>query len=154
MSKGDEHFMRLALYEAEKARRIGEVPVGAVLVDKQQSVISKGFNLRESKNDPTAHAEIIVLKKASKKLKSWRLTGAALYVTLEPCVMCIGAMLSARIDRLVYGAKDSKAGAVDSVYTIGSDNKLNHKIDILAEVLGVESRRVLSEFFKEIRILN
>ncbi len=154
MSKDDEHFMHLALSEAEKARRIGEVPVGAVLVDKKQSVISKGFNLRESKNDPTAHAEIIVLKKASKKLKSWRLTGNTLYVTLEPCVMCIGAMLSARIDRLVYGAKDSKAGAVDSVYTIGVDNKLNHKIEILAEVLGVESRRILSEFFKEIRILN
>ncbi|MGH7884120.1 MAG: tRNA adenosine(34) deaminase TadA [Thermodesulfobacteriota bacterium] len=147
----DEKFMRLALLEAEKARRINEVPVGCVIIDSNFSILSKSHNLRESQNDPTAHAEILAIKKASKKLKSWRLIDTTLYVTLEPCVMCMGAIINSRIKRVVFGAKDSKAGALITNYNIGTDGKLNHKIEFKERILEKECSKILSEFFKELR---
>lgn len=147
----DEKYMRLALDEAEKARRIFEVPVGAVLVDSNNSILSKAHNLTESNNDPTAHAEILAIKEASNKINSWRLLDTTLYVTLEPCVMCIGAIINSRIKRVVFAARDPKAGALISKYSIGFDNTLNHKILFTEGVLGDESRTILESFFKGIR---
>ena len=147
----DEKFMRLAIEQAEIAGRMGEVPIGAVITDSSQRIISTGYNLREHTNDPTAHAEIIAIKKAGEKLSSWRLDGATIYVTIEPCVMCIGAIILARIRRLVLGARDQKAGAVMSVYNIGVDNKLNHIVEITESVCEEECSKLLKDFFKTLR---
>lgn len=147
----DEKYMRLAIEQAEIAGRIGEVPIGAVITDKSQKIISTAHNLRESTNDPTAHAEIIAIKRAGEKLGSWRLDGATIYVTVEPCVMCIGAIVLARIRRLVFGARDPKAGAVVSLYAIGSDNKLNHKIEYTEGVSVNDCSNLLKDFFKSLR---
>ncbi len=147
----DERFMRLAIEQAEIAGRIGEVPIGAVITDKSGRLISSGHNLRESANDPTAHAEIIAIKKAGKELASWRLDGATIYVTIEPCVMCMGAIILARISRLVFGARDPKAGAVMSVYNIGSENKLNHRIEFTEGVCSDECSNLLKDFFRTLR---
>ncbi|MEQ9618084.1 MAG: tRNA adenosine(34) deaminase TadA [Deltaproteobacteria bacterium] len=147
----DEKYMRLAIEQAEIAGRIGEVPIGAVIVDKSQRVVSRAHNLRESTNDPTAHAEIIAIKKAGEKLGSWRLDGTTIYVTVEPCVMCIGAIVLARTSRLVFGTRDPKAGAVVSVYKIGSDGKLNHKIEYTEGVSMSDCSNLLKDFFKSLR---
>lgn len=147
----DEKYMRLAIEQAEIAGRIGEVPIGAVITDKAGRLISSGHNLRESTNDPTAHAEIIAIKKAGEELSSWRLDGATIYVTIEPCVMCMGAIILARIGRLVYGARDPKAGAVISVYNIGCENKLNHRIEFTEGVCGNECSNLLKDFFRSLR---
>ena len=147
----DEKYMRLALAEAEKARRIFEVPVGAVLIDKTNSILSKAHNLRESNNDPTAHAEILAIKEASNKINSWRLLDTTLYVTLEPCVMCAGAIINSRIKRVVFAARDTKAGALISKYSIGLDNSLNHKLHFTEGVLEEESRKLLASFFENLR---
>lgn len=144
--------MRLAVKEAEKAGRIDEVPVGAVLVSEDLSILSKAHNLRELKNDPTAHAELLVIKKASTELKSWRLHGTTLYATLEPCVMCMGAIINSRIKRLVFGARDPKAGALVSNFGIGLDNKLNHEVEFSEGVLENECSSLLKEFFNTIRV--
>ena len=146
-----EHFMRLAIEQAQLAGRIGEVPIGAVIVNSEQRVISTGYNLRESTNDPTAHAEIIAIKKAAESLGSWRLTGTTLFVTLEPCIMCIGAIVLARIEYLVFGADDPKAGAVGSVYNIGTDDKLNHTVQHHHGVCEKECSALLKNFFKNLR---
>lgn len=143
--------MRLALEEAKKAKRINEVPIGCVIVDSANCILSKSHNLRELKNDPTAHAEIIAIKEASEKLQSWRLTETTLYVTLEPCVMCMGAIINSRTKRIVFGAKDPKAGALVSNYEIGWDSKLNHKIEFTEGILGKECSDILIKFFEEIR---
>lgn len=143
--------MRLALEEAKMARRINEVPVGCVIIDSTCSILSKSHNLRESKNDPLGHAEILAIKKASEKLGSWRLIDTTLYVTLEPCVMCMGAIVNSRIKRVVFGANDPKAGALVSKYNIGLDDKLNHKIEFSEGVLEKECSEILKEFFEELR---
>lgn len=149
--KNDEKFMRLAIEQAEIAWRLGEVPIGAVVTDSSDKVISSGHNLRETTNDPTAHAEVVAIKKASEHINSWRLEGCTLYVTVEPCVMCIGAIVLSRISRLVFGARDPKAGAVLSLYKIGTDNKLNHSIDYKEGVCAEDCSRILKQFFAALR---
>jgi len=142
----DEKFMLIALEEAEKAAGINEVPVGAcVVVDGK--IISRAHNLRENIPDPTAHAEILVLREAAKILGDWRLESATLYVTVEPCPMCAGAALLARVKRVVYGCADEKAGALGSVYDISSDPRLTHKFLVRSGVLADKSRALLREFF-------
>jgi tRNA(adenine34) deaminase len=147
----DERFMRLAIKEALKAGRIGEVPVGAVVVGGSGEIISQAHNLRETSSDPTAHAEIIAIKEAAKKLENWRLAETILYVTLEPCVMCMGAIVLSRIKKVVFGARDPKAGAVVSVYNIGVDEKLNHRVQIKEGVLEDECADLLKRFFENVR---
>jgi len=151
MTDKDKKFMLLAIEEAQLAGSIGEVPIGSVITDKDNNIISSGYNLREKNQDPTAHAEIIAIRRASEKLQSWRMDGTTLYVTLEPCAMCIGAIVLARVSRLVFGARDTKAGAVYSVYNIGTDNKLNHSVEVIEGVLETQCSDLLKEFFKTLR---
>jgi tRNA(adenine34) deaminase len=146
----DDDYMRLALAEAEKAVACGETPVGAVLVLGGE-VIARAHNMRETWQDPTAHAEAIVLREASARLGRWRLQNTTLYVTLEPCLMCAGALVLARVNRLVYGCRDPKAGALGSVYDVVRDGRLNHLYRITPGVLETECRRVLSGFFEKRR---
>lgn len=143
----DQKYMRLALAEARAALDHGDVPIGAVIV-RDGAVIARAHNQRELLQDPTAHAEVIALTQASSALETWRLTGCTLYVTLEPCVMCAGALVLARIDRLVYGAVDPKAGACESLYRITQDERLNHRIAPVAGVLAEECGELLREFFR------
>lgn len=150
----DEAYMRKALKWAEKARERGEVPVGAVLVAKTGEILAYGYNLRETWQTPLAHAEIIAVQKAAKKLGAWRLLETTLYVTLEPCVMCAGALVQARVSRIVYGATDPKAGATDSLYQICNDPRLNHQIPITRGVLGEECGTILKDFFRARRLEN
>ena len=147
----DEKYMRMALEWAEKARELGEVPVGAVLVAADGSLLAHGYNLRETGNDPLAHAEILAIKAASQRLGQWRLLGTTLYVTLEPCVMCAGALVQARVQRVVYGATDPKAGGTESLYQICSDPRLNHRIELTSGVLQAKCSSILSDFFRERR---
>jgi tRNA(adenine34) deaminase len=149
-SKDDEKWMERALVAAIDAATRGEVPVGAVLI-KHKRLIAEGSNSPIGLNDPTAHAEIVVIRKAAAILNNYRLTGTTLYVTLEPCVMCVGAMIHARIDRLVYGAADPKSGAVSSLYTIASDGLLNHNMKISGPVHEHRCALVLKNFFAERR---
>jgi tRNA(adenine34) deaminase len=147
----DERFMRLAIEEAKKAELIGEVPIGALVVGEGGEIISRAHNIREASSDPTAHAEIIAIREAAKKNRNWRIPGTTLYVTLEPCVMCMGAIILARIERLVFGSLDPKAGAALSLYNIGVDGKLNHRIRVKEGVLKDESADLLKRFFENIR---
>jgi len=149
-SENDIYFMRLALEEAESAFDADEVPVGAVIV-QGDAVIARTHNRRESSNDPTGHAELLALRVASQKLQTWRLSEVTLYVTKEPCIMCAGAMVNARLGRLVYGCRDEKGGAVDSLYKLLSDNRLNHQVDIVSGVLEDECAEILKRFFQERR---
>ncbi len=142
--------MTLALSEAERASEKGEVPIGAVIVVDRR-VVARGHNLRELNNDPTAHAEMIAIGKAAKKLKLWRLANSTLYVTVEPCVMCIGAIILARIPRLVFGCCDPKGGAVGSLYDISNDKRLNHRVQVTSGVLADEAQALLKDFFKKLR---
>jgi len=146
----DEYFMHLALNEAKKALKKKEVPVGCILVCKNE-VISKGYNLREKNQNPLHHAEIIAINKAARKLKSWRLSDITIYVTLEPCPMCAGAMLQARIKRLVYGTEDPKSGAVNSLMNLTQDKRLNHQIETESGILREECSTILKDFFKSLR---
>jgi tRNA(adenine34) deaminase len=148
----DEHFMRRALQEAERAFAEDEVPIGAVIVHDQR-VIASAHNQREQLGDPTAHAEMIALTQAAAALDSWRLENCTLYVTLEPCPMCAGAIVLARVPRVVYGAADPKAGAVDSLYRLLSDARLNHQAEVVPGVLREACGEVLSRFFQEKRRL-
>ncbi|BCB96702.1 tRNA-specific adenosine deaminase [Dissulfurispira thermophila] len=145
-----ELYMRLAIKEAEKAFNEDEVPVGAVLVIEEE-IIACAHNMRETTFDPIAHAEVIVLKEAAQKIKNWRLTGATLYVTKEPCIMCAGAMINARLGKVVYGCEDTKAGAVKSLYQLLSDKRLNHQVEVVSGVLEDECAELLKKFFKERR---
>lgn len=142
--------MREAIQEANEAARKGEVPIGAVIVINDQ-IIAKAHNLREITGDPTAHAEVLVIREAAKVKRHWRLLGATLYTTLEPCPMCAGAMVMARITRLVYGASDPKAGAAGSIMNIVQDLRLNHRLDVTGGVMETECGELLKEFFKEKR---
>jgi tRNA(adenine34) deaminase len=146
----DRSMMAVALGLAREARNVGEVPVGAVVV-RDGRIISQAYNLRETLCDPTAHAERLALAWAGQVLRSWRLDGCVLYVTLEPCPMCAGAIVQSRIPRVVYGAADPKAGACASLYALLSDPRLNHQARITAGVMALECGEVLKEFFQERR---
>jgi tRNA(adenine34) deaminase len=146
----DRAMLGRALEMAREARNLGEVPVGAVVVHSGR-IISQAFNLRETLEDPTAHAERLALSWAGRALGTWRLDDCVLYVTLEPCAMCAGAIVLSRIGRLVYGASDPKTGACRSLYRIVSDPRLNHQVEVTAGVLGAECGEILIEFFQERR---
>ena len=146
----DIDFMRQALAEAHKAAALGETPIGAVLVIGNE-IIAAAHNMRETWQDPSAHAELLVVREASAKLGRWRLTDATVYVTLEPCLMCSGALVLARVGRLVYGCRDPKAGALGSVYDVVRDGKLNHVYRITPGILEAECRDVLQVFFEKLR---
>jgi tRNA(adenine34) deaminase len=147
MTHRDEHFMHIALKEAEAALEKGEVPVGAVLV-KGNRIIAKTHNKKEAYNDPTAHAELTAIKEGAAEAGNWRLADAILYVTKEPCVMCAGAMINARLSKLVYGCKDKKYGAVTSLYDITSNPLLNHQVKVVSGVLEKECSDILKMFFR------
>lgn len=149
---GDSHFMRMALDQAVAAFEQDEVPVGAVIVH-QHRVIGAAHNQREALRDPTAHAEMLAITQASESLNDWRLNGCTLYVTLEPCPMCAGALVNARIDRVVFGAWDAKAGAVSSLFSIGSDSRLNHRFEVSAGVMQEDCGAILTEFFRRKRAM-
>jgi tRNA(adenine34) deaminase len=144
----DEHFMEQALAEARKAREAAEVPVGALVVTKDGEIIGRGYNRPISVHDPTSHAEIVAIREAAHHLANYRLTGTTLYCTLEPCVMCAGAIVHARIARLVFGARDPKAGAAGSLYNVVSDSRLNHQPEVVSGVREAECRQLLQEFFE------
>jgi tRNA(adenine34) deaminase len=146
----DIYFMRIALEEAALAGMVDEVPVGAVLV-KEGKVLARTHNLRESSRDPSAHAEVLALREGAGYSDSWRLSGATLYATKEPCIMCAGTIVNSRIARLVYGCKDLKAGGVDSLYNILRDERLNHQVEVTAGVLEEECALLLKKFFRERR---
>ena len=148
--RDDTYWMGKALREAEKAACRDEVPIGAVVV-KDGAVIGRGYNLREGKQDPSAHAEMIAIRQAARRLGCWRLTGCVLYVTLEPCLMCMGAILLARFDRVVFGCYDPKGGAAGSLYDLSDDSRLNHRLELTPGVRGEECAEILSSFFTELR---
>ncbi len=147
----DVRFMRLALREAERALDEDEVPVGAVIVDREGRVVGKAHNQRETLKDPTAHAEMIALTQAAEAAGTWRLDGASIYVTLEPCPMCAGALVNARVSRLVFGARDPKAGACGSLYDIVRDRRLNHRLAVEEGVGAEEAGDLLRGFFRSRR---
>lgn len=148
----NEHFMQLALDEAELALREEEVPIGAVIVHDGR-VIARAHNQREQLRDPTAHAEMIAITQASESRQSWRLEDCVLFVTLEPCPMCAGAILQARIPKVVYGATDPKAGAVDTLYRLLDDARLNHRVETIGGVLAEACGQILRRFFQSQRKL-
>ena len=148
--QNDRDFMRLALEQAEGARRHDDVPIGAVVV-RNDEVIAAAGNERELRADPTAHAEVLALQAASQKLGSWRLEDTTLYVTLEPCPMCAGAIVLARVPRLVYATQDPRAGAAYSLYNIVQDPRLNHSVDMTTGVLEEEASELLRSFFEDKR---
>ncbi|WP_136429043.1 tRNA adenosine(34) deaminase TadA [Haemophilus influenzae] len=150
-SEFDEKMMRHALELANKAEALGEIPVGAVLVDEDGNIIGEGWNLSIVQNDPTAHAEIIALRNGAKNIQNYRLLNTTLYVTLEPCTMCAGAILHSRIKRLVFGASDYKTGAVGSRFHFFDDYKMNHTLEITSGVLAEDCSQKLSAFFQKRR---
>lgn len=143
--------MNLAIAEARRAGARGEVPVGAVIADRRGLVLAAAGNASIGRSDPAAHAEIMVMRAAGKKLGNYRLTGATIYVTLEPCAMCAAAMVQARIEKLVFGAADPRAGAVVSLYNIGGDSRLNHQFVVEQGVMAAECAALLTDFFREKR---
>lgn len=150
MEKDDAYWMGKAIAQAKRAEAIGEVPIGAVLV-RDGAVIARGHNLRESSQDPSAHAELIAIRKAARKLGSWRLSGATLYVTLEPCTMCMGAVILSRLERVVFGSFDPKGGAAGSLFDLSNDKRLNHSVTLTPGVRGAETSALLSNFFAALR---
>ncbi|RDV26451.1 tRNA adenosine(34) deaminase TadA [Lysinibacillus capsici] len=146
----DRLFMKQALEEAQKAALLGEVPIGAVLV-YEGKIIARAHNLRETTQNATTHAELLVIQEACKKIGSWRLEDTTLYVTLEPCPMCAGAILQSRVPRVVYGARDQKAGCVDSLYHLLNDERFNHECDVTEGILAEECGQILTDFFKALR---
>lgn len=148
----DEYWMKNAIELARKAAIKDEVPVGAVLIDSQGQKISQGFNLRESLHTSLGHAEILALHRASKLKKSWRLLDTTLYVTLEPCLMCAGALIQSRVKRVVFGAYDPKGGAFGTLYNVAQDKRLNHQIEVTGGFMEAECAQLLKSFFKMKRI--
>ncbi|MEY2371911.1 MULTISPECIES: tRNA adenosine(34) deaminase TadA [Lysinibacillus] len=146
----DRLFMKQALEEAQQAALLGEVPIGAVLV-YEGKIIARAHNLRETTQNATTHAELLVIQEACKKIGSWRLENTTLYVTLEPCPMCAGAILQSRVPRVVYGARDQKAGCVDSLYRLLNDERFNHECDVTEGILAEECGQILTDFFKALR---
>jgi len=151
MEKNHEQMMLLALEEAEKAGQSGEVPIGAVLVSDSGDILAKAYNRTIGLADPTGHAEILALRKAAQKIKNYRLLNTTLYVTLEPCVMCMGAIIHARIARVVYGARDPKWGALGSIYNFVAEKKFNHHPEITAGICEEPCRAIIQNFFRRKR---
>ncbi|MBR2216078.1 MAG: tRNA adenosine(34) deaminase TadA [Selenomonadaceae bacterium] len=151
MREDDTHYMKMALMEARRAYALAEVPIGAIIIDEEGELVATGYNRREIDNDATAHAEMIAIKSACEKLNRWRLTGLTLYVTIEPCPMCAGAIIMSRLSRVVYGGYDVKAGAVDSLFNVLSHPGLNHQPDVTAGVLAEECADLMKKFFRERR---
>ncbi len=147
----DHRWMQLALEEADLAAQAGDVPIGAVIVGSDGQLLSRAQNRREQDADPTAHAEILALRAAGQALGGWRLDDCTLYVTLEPCPMCAGALVNSRIKRLVYAAADPKAGAIESLYELAEDDRLNHRFAFTSGVMAEESRQRLQAFFQRLR---
>jgi tRNA(adenine34) deaminase len=150
LNSEDEQFMKIALEEAKRAGEEGEVPIGAVLVSEGE-VIGRGRNRPISLSDPTAHAEILALREGAARMGNYRLPNSTLYVTVEPCTMCAGAILQARVRRLVFGAEDPKTGAVRSIYSLFEDERLNHRVEVTSGILLEECREILRRFFQERR---
>ncbi len=150
----DADWMTVALAEADAAATVGEVPVGCVIVNAAGDEIGRGRNAREALGDPTAHAEMIAIRAAAIRMGGWRLEGATAYVTLEPCAMCAGALVLARVSRVVFGCADSKAGAVTTLYRIGSDPRLNHRFEVVQGVRDIECSERLRRFFAKLRADN
>lgn len=148
--KDDNYYMGVALEEAQKAFDLGEVPIGAILVINDE-IVAKAHNMRETWQDATAHAEVILIQETCKKLGRWRLTGATLYVTIEPCPMCAGALVNSRVDRLVYGSADYKAGAIESIFNVVQNAALNHRIDVTTGVRADECSQIMRDFFRQRR---
>ncbi|WP_243372743.1 tRNA adenosine(34) deaminase TadA [Geotalea sp. SG265] len=148
--RDDAFWMGKAIAQAEKAAARGEVPIGAVIV-RDGKIIARGHNLREGKQDPAAHAELIAIRRAAKKTTNWRLLGATLYVTLEPCLMCMGAILLARVEKVVFGCYDPKGGAAGSLYDLSDDRRLNHRVTLVPRVREGECAALLSNFFADLR---
>lgn len=151
MKQEDAFYMRAALAEAAQAYALGEVPIGAVLVDEAGEIVARGHNLRERDHDATAHAEMIAIRAACERLGRWRLSGLTLYVTIEPCPMCAGAIVMSRVDRVVYGGTDYKAGACESLFNIPGHPALNHHPEVTAGVLAEECADIMKRFFRERR---
>ncbi len=151
--KNDEEYMDIALKEAKKAFLKNEVPIGAIIVNSRGEIIARKHNQVISKNDTTAHAEILAIKTASKKTKNYRLINTTMYVTIEPCIMCMGAIIHARIKKVVFGAFDKKWGACSSLYDFSKDSRLNHKVEVVSGVLKNETKTIIQDFFKQKRIL-
>ena len=149
----DQRYMKMAIEQAKIAEENGDVPIGAVIVYKNQ-IIAKAYNQRQQLQDPTAHAEIIALTQAAAFVESWRLHDCTIYVTLEPCPMCAGALVLGRLDRLVYGCDDPKTGACKSLYNIVQDERLNHRLKVTSGVLADDCSRILQDFFQRRRIEN
>src|SRR5438132_4614208 len=147
----DANWMAEALSEASMAAAEGEVPIGAVVVVEGR-IVGRGRNARESRRDPTAHAEVLALQEAARSLQRWRLSGATVYATLEPCPMCAGALVNARVDRLVYAVPDPKAGAAGTLFDVPSDPRLNHRVEVSVGVLAAECGELLSSFFRSKRV--
>ncbi len=148
--KSDSDFMSLSLEEAKKASVLGDVPVGCVIV-KDNKVIARSYNRREETGDPLAHAEMLALRQAAEAIGSWRLDGCSVYVTLEPCPMCAGALVQSRVSRLIFGVRDFKAGSAGTVFNLVSDPRLPHRIEVIDGVREEECRKLLSDFFNEKR---
>ena len=146
----DCYYMDMALDKAREAYKIGEIPIGAIIV-KDDEIISSAYNMREIDKNALAHAEILAIRDACKRLDSWRLTGCTMYVTIEPCPMCAGALVMSRIDRLVYGSADYKAGAIESLFNIAQNQSLNHQIEVKAGVRALECSDLMKDFFREKR---
>lgn len=152
-SQEDQRFVRSAIEAARIAEENGDVPIGAVIVHQNQ-IIAKAYNQRQQLQDPTAHAEIIALTQAAAAVGNWRLHGCTMYVTLEPCPMCAGALVLSRMDRLVYGCDDPKAGACGSLYNIVADDRLNHRLEVSSGILAEECTEQLQDFFQRRRVEN
>jgi tRNA(adenine34) deaminase len=148
----DEFWMRRAINAAVEAQGAGEVPVGACLIDSTGEILAISGNLTIKNNDPTAHAEILVLREAAQKIGNYRLTETCLYTTIEPCAMCAGALVNARVKRLVYGAADERFGAVETIFRICDNSSLNHKIEIASGVLREECKQLMQDFFRQTRL--
>jgi tRNA(adenine34) deaminase len=151
MSEIDEKWMHVALARAREAAELGEVPIGACLVDAEGSLLASASNRTITDNDPTAHAEILVLRSAASDIGNYRLTDTTIYTTIEPCVMCAGALVNARVKRLAFGARDERFGAVESVFRLCDNESLNHRIEIVSGVLADECRALMQEFFRSRR---
>jgi tRNA(adenine34) deaminase len=151
MMMNDEYYMRLAIEEAKKAEKIGEVPIGAVIV-KDGAVIARAHNLRETQQRSIAHAEVLAIDEACKAIGSWRLEEATLYVTLEPCAMCAGAIVLSRVKRVVFGASDPKGGCAGTLMNLLQEKRFNHQVEIVSGVLQEECSQILSEFFRQLRM--
>lgn len=147
----DVYWMKQALQLAQKSFDLGEVPVGAVIVNPEGELIGSGYNYKEKANNPLGHAELMAISEASQKLKNWRLNGCSLYVTLEPCIMCAGAILQSRIKKVIFGTDDLKTGAVQSLYQVLTDPRLNHRCEVVSGFLKEECAQMLSRFFQELR---